>query len=117
MSSRRNTKPRYLMAAYIDVKIRESGKTQAEIASECGFTRPNVVSMIKLGHIRLPLDRLAAFAKAIDVDVFDLFCWWMRDFYGKTWLDLEQHIARAPAGLSTIIPAGVSLPSTPRRAA
>ena len=98
------------MAKFIAVKIDASGKTQADIASECEFTRPNVVSMIKLGRMRLPLGQLAAFAKAINVDVYDLFCWWMRDYYGKTWLDLEHYVVRAHAGFSTNVRAAPSHP-------
>ena len=85
------------MATFIAAKIKASGKTQAQIAQECGFARPNVVSMIKLGRIRLPLNRLGAFARSIEVDVYDLFCWWMGTTYGATWAELEPHIARAAA--------------------
>ena len=96
MKAIRPTKSRHLMATYISIKIRDSGKTQVQISEECGFARPNVVSMIATGRMRLPLDRLGVFAKAIDVDVYELFCWWMREAYGQTWLELESIIARVP---------------------
>jgi hypothetical protein len=43
-------------------------KSQAEIASEAGFLHPNMISLIKNGTARLPLDRVPALATALDVD-------------------------------------------------
>ncbi|SFE92078.1 hypothetical protein SAMN04515678_12321, partial [Roseivivax sediminis] len=42
--------------------IEASGKSQREIASEMGYERPNVVSMMKNGDMRMPLERIPAFA-------------------------------------------------------
>lgn len=44
-------------------------KSRAQIAQEVGYDRPNVVSMIKTGDLRMPLDKVPAFAKALGVDV------------------------------------------------
>lgn len=96
MGSKRTTRPRNLIAAIMRVKIQSSGKTQAQIARECGLPKPNVVSMIKNGQTRLPLDRLAAFAKSVDMDVFELFSAWMANEYGQTWVELQKHVIRAP---------------------
>ena len=43
-------------------------KSQAEIASETGFPNPNMISMVKSGAIRVPLDRVPALAEALKVD-------------------------------------------------
>lgn len=43
-------------------------KTQAEIAYEAGFINSNMLSIIKTGSNRLPVDRVPALAKALDVD-------------------------------------------------
>ena len=43
-------------------------KTQAEIAEEAGFSNPNMVTMIKQGATKLPIDRVPALAKALDSD-------------------------------------------------
>ena len=48
-------------------------KTQAEIAAEAGFINVNVLTMIKNGSNRLPLDRVPALAKALDSDPRRLF--------------------------------------------
>lgn len=43
-------------------------KCQAEIAVQAGFINPNMLSMIKSGGTRLPLDRVPALAAALDTD-------------------------------------------------
>lgn len=43
-------------------------KTQAEIASEAGFANANMVSLLKSGRNKLPLDRVPSMAKALEVD-------------------------------------------------
>lgn len=43
-------------------------KTQAEVASEAGFVNANMVSLIKAGSARLPIDRVPALAKALNTD-------------------------------------------------
>lgn len=43
-------------------------KTQAEIAAEAGFVNANFVSMLKSGKNKIPLDRVPALAKALEVD-------------------------------------------------
>ena len=48
-------------------------KSQAEIATETGFPNPNVLSMVKNGASKLPLDRVPALARALDCDPARLF--------------------------------------------
>lgn len=43
-------------------------RTQAEIAAQAGFINPNMISLIKSGTVRLPLDRVPAMAEALEVD-------------------------------------------------
>jgi transcriptional regulator with XRE-family HTH domain len=43
-------------------------KSQADIANRSGFANVNMLSMIKSGAVRLPLDRVPAIAEALEVD-------------------------------------------------
>ena len=43
-------------------------KTQAEIASEAGFGNPNMMTFLKNGKNKVPLDRVPSLAKALEVD-------------------------------------------------
>ena len=69
------------LAHYID----RSGLTQREIATACGFKRPNMVSMMKTGSTRLPLERLGRLADVLGVNPFVLYKLWMRTYYPETW--------------------------------
>ncbi len=56
-------------------------KTQREIAAEIGYDKPNVLSMYKRGEAKVPLERLPAIARALDIDIALLFRagleqWW-----------------------------------------
>jgi transcriptional regulator with XRE-family HTH domain len=48
-------------------------KSQREIAAEVGYESPNIISMMKRGETKLPLDKVPAFAKALHVDPAHLF--------------------------------------------
>lgn len=55
-------------AAFLARALEFSGKTQAEIAREAGFPKPNILSMMKQGQTKIPIDRVAALAAATHVD-------------------------------------------------
>lgn len=57
------------MAKLLDKRISQLPKTQREIAQDMGYSRPNILSMMKSGEAKVPLDRVPAMAKALDVDV------------------------------------------------
>ncbi|WP_158284719.1 helix-turn-helix domain-containing protein [Oricola cellulosilytica] len=48
-------------------------KSQKDISDQAGFSRPNVLSMLKNDVLKLPLDRVPALAKALECDVGELF--------------------------------------------
>jgi transcriptional regulator with XRE-family HTH domain len=50
-----------------------SRKSQRQIAQEAGFKTLNIVSMMKSGDAKLPLDRVPGLAKALEVDPAVLF--------------------------------------------
>jgi transcriptional regulator with XRE-family HTH domain len=55
--------------------------SQSEIARKAGFKRPNMLSMIKTGKARLPLDRVPALAASLRVDPTLLFRTAMADYW------------------------------------
>lgn len=58
------------LAQFLDQRILElkPKRSQAEIAEIAGFTSPNVVSMLKSGATKVPLDRVPKLAQALDCD-------------------------------------------------
>ena len=58
------------LAKFLDTRLLElrHKKFQVEIAGEAGFVNPNMVTMIKKGATKLPIDRGPALAKALESD-------------------------------------------------
>ena len=56
---------KFLEARLLELKHK---KTQAEVAEEAGFVNPNMVTMIKKGSTKLPIDRVPALAQALESD-------------------------------------------------
>ena len=73
--------PTFLTKRVLELKPK---KTQAEIAIETGFVNPNMLAMIKGGSSRLPLDRVSALAKALDVDPAHLLLLALEQMIGST---------------------------------
>ncbi|MFN3547146.1 MAG: XRE family transcriptional regulator [Mesorhizobium sp.] len=63
------------LAEFLDRRILELSprKSQKEIAVQAGFRTPNVLSMLKTGTTKVPIDRVPALAKALECDVRFLF--------------------------------------------
>ncbi|RWG11359.1 MAG: XRE family transcriptional regulator [Mesorhizobium sp.] len=63
------------LAKFVERRILElrPRKTQSAIATEAGFGQHNMLTNIKLGNSKLPLDRVPALAKALEVDPAFLF--------------------------------------------
>lgn len=78
------------VAEYIGWQINLCGKSQVEIANIAGFDKPNVITMIKQGKTKLPLDRLGKFAKAIEVDPVYLYKLCMQEYFPETWTEIER---------------------------
>jgi hypothetical protein len=57
---------------FISLAIAATGKSNQEIAEEIGIPRGNVIAMIRTGSMKLPINRVSAMAKAIDVDPITL---------------------------------------------
>lgn len=60
-------KPRNV-AEYIAWQIQLCGKQQTEIAEQAGFDKPNVITMIKQGKTKVPLNKIGSMAKALEID-------------------------------------------------
>ncbi|WP_240989633.1 helix-turn-helix domain-containing protein [Salipiger mangrovisoli] len=61
------------------------GKTQRQIADEMGYERPNVISMMRIGEMRIPIERIPAFAKATGIAVELLTRTAMAEYMPEAW--------------------------------
>jgi transcriptional regulator with XRE-family HTH domain len=69
---------------YVSRHIDLSGKTQRQIARETGIRSPQMLTMIKNGHTRLPLDFVEPLARALEVDPVHLMRLWLNDYHPAT---------------------------------
>jgi hypothetical protein len=77
------------VAQYLTQQIQLSGKSQLLIASELGYTKPNIITMFKQGKTRLPLPKIVPMARALDVDPIHLLRIVMMEYAPETWTVLE----------------------------
>lgn len=86
----RNTPIRTTVADFIADRLAECDKTQREIAAECGFEKPNIITMFKNGSTKVPLNRIGPFAKAIGADPAHLLRLAMHEYFPDTWQEIED---------------------------
>lgn len=76
---------RITAAQMLERAIEFSGKTQREIAEEVGYTKPNVLSMMKKGITKIPIDKAPALARACGVDEKMFLRHIMYEYMPETW--------------------------------
>ena len=79
-------------AEFIRKAVDLSGKTNREIAEQAGFPRPNVISMLTQGQMKLPLERAPALARACHVDPVHLVRLAMSEYQPQAWETLVDTI-------------------------
>jgi len=83
------------VAEYLDWQIHLCGRKQRDMAKDMGFDKPNIITMIKQGKTKLPLDKVGRMAKAIGVDPIFLFRMCMNEYMPETWTAIE-HLLEQP---------------------
>lgn len=90
------TKARKLtVAEYITQQIALSEKSQKQIADEVGYDKPNVVTMIKQGKTKLPINKVGPFARSLNVDPAYLLRLVMSEYMPDTWSAIESLIGES----------------------
>lgn len=84
------------VAEYLTAQIDLCGKTQQEIAQECGFEKSNIITMFKQGKSKLPISRVPAMARALGVDPLYLFQLAFSEYEPDTWAAIEDAVLRQP---------------------
>jgi transcriptional regulator with XRE-family HTH domain len=78
---RKNVTELSRLAILLEKHTASSGKTQRQIADAVGFNNQNMITMIKQGDAKLPLDRVPAMAHVLGVDPLMLFNMAIEQFY------------------------------------
>ena len=78
------------IAQWLQRRIGDLGKPQKDIAREVGWPKPNVVTMIKQGTMRVPLDKVGPLAKSLELDPVELFWNVIREYAPDTYDVLDK---------------------------
>jgi hypothetical protein len=89
-AERKKASGRMTVANYISQQIDLSHKMQREIAEELGYQHANIITLIKQGKNKVPLNRTAQWAKALGIDPIHLFRVVMKEYHPQTWEAIEQ---------------------------
>ncbi len=81
----RAIKERISVTAFVEERLEAIGKTQRQVAEEAGFDYPNVVSMMKQGKMKVPLNRVRGLAGALEADPVHLLRLVMEEHYPELW--------------------------------
>ena len=79
MSTLRKKKGHLSFAQYLTRLLEITDKSQRQIAEDCGYANPNIISMFKKGHTKVPLEKIPSMAKALGVDPADMLRRAMRE--------------------------------------
>ena len=80
------------VAAYISKLMAESDKTQRQISEETGFESPNLITMIKNGTSKLPINRVANLARSLNTDPAHMLRVVMSEYSPDSWAAIEQNM-------------------------
>ncbi|MEZ2310858.1 hypothetical protein AB6809_29860 [Paraburkholderia sp. RCC_158] len=81
---------RISVADYINGAIDLSDKTQRQITQEIGYENPNVLTMIKQGRTKLPINKVGAIARALGVDPANLLRIVMLEYMPDAWQVISE---------------------------
>lgn len=80
------------VAEFLTRMIELSEKSQKQIAQDVGYPHPNVLSMMKMGQTKVPIEKAPAFARALNVDPAYFVRLVMREYMPEAWRAIETAI-------------------------
>lgn len=87
-----NNRKQQTAAEYLAEQIDLSPKLQLEIAKEAGFESPNVLTMMKQGKTKIPLNRVGSLARALGINPRHLMRKVLEEYMPETWSAVEQSL-------------------------
>lgn len=82
------------VAEFLTQQLALSPKSQRTIGNECGYENPNVITMIKQGSTKLPINKVGLMAKALGLDPRYLLRLVMEEYAPETWDVLTDILGR-----------------------
>ncbi|RYH08033.1 helix-turn-helix transcriptional regulator [Tropicimonas sp. IMCC6043] len=82
-------------AEFLSNAIETSGLTQREIAQKAGFEKPDIISMMKLGETKVPIERIRALAIACNVEASDFLRVALQECHPEMWGVMNMFSSRS----------------------
>ena len=92
----KENKSKPTVAEYITAQIGYSGKSQLEIARECDFPKPNMITMIKQGRTKLPIAKIGLMATSLGIDPLHLYKIVMEQYEPENWSVVQNTVLKQP---------------------
>ena len=90
-----------VVAKMVDLGIKASGKTAAQIARECHFNNACFISLMRRGNSRVPIGKIGDIARAIGFDVTNFRNRVVQEYLPELWeLDMKEGILPIAFSLS-----------------
>lgn len=83
------------VARLIAERIDAMKQLQKDIAMKAGFDKPNIITMIKQGKTRLPLDKVGPMALALEIDPVLLLEMCIEEYHPATWRAIAPYMRSA----------------------
>lgn len=77
---------------YIEQQLAISEKSQKQVAAEIGYDKPNVITMIKQGLTKLPINKVGPLARSLNVDPVYLLRLVMSEYHPESWSAIDEII-------------------------
>jgi len=78
------------VAKYLEQQLSVCGRSQLEVSKDLGYANPNIITMIKKGSTKVPLNKVALLAKSINVDPAYLLRLVMSEYSPEAWEAIES---------------------------
>ncbi len=80
----------FTLAEYLSKAFDASSRTQADIAALLGYSRPNIITMWKVGKTPVPFEKIRPIATVLNLDMADLLSRFMREYHSDMYRELQQ---------------------------
>ena len=84
------------VARFLTDAINRSSKSQMQIAAECGFTSTNMVTMVKQGRSKMPIQKVKLMADSLGVDARLLMKMCFEEYQPGAWEVIEEVFRSSP---------------------
>jgi hypothetical protein len=78
------------VAGFLTQQIALSGRSQKAVATDCGYANANIITMFKKGRTKLPLNKVAAMAGALNADPQYMLRLVMTEYDPEAWAVVVQ---------------------------